>query len=124
MQPVFFCKEFFDGFPIHLVGDTAVDRANRSALGLFMKTLTFGAFIGNDIIGIDTDRGIALVGVDDGTIEQGKGSFYAAAIGYGPLHTTFIDGIVRALGLAGSAVDAFFGNLNSHFFENYGMIKV
>jgi len=118
MQAFLFCKELFHGLTIHLIGDAAVDGADGSALGFFVKALAFGAFIGYDIVDIDTDGSIALVGVDDGAIQQGKGAFYAAAVGNGPFDTAFVDGIIGTLGLAGAAVDAFFCYLNSHFCAN------
>jgi hypothetical protein len=83
-----------------------------------MEALAFGAFIGNDIIGVDADGRIALGGVDGGTVQQGKGSLDAAAIGDGPFYTAFIDSVIGALGLAGAAVYAFFCYFNSHFCEN------
>jgi hypothetical protein len=118
MEPVFFCEELFDGLTIHFVGDAAVDGADGGALGFFVKALALGAFIWNDVVSIDADRGVALAGIDGGTVEEGKGSFYAAAVGDGPFDATFVDGIVRTLGLAGATVDTFFCYLNSHFFEN------
>ena len=118
MQPIFFCQQFFHCLTIHFVGDTAVDGANGGTLGFFMESLALGTFVGNDVVDVDADGRIALTGIDDGTIEQGKGAFNTAAIGYSPFYTAFVDGIVGALGLAGAAVDAFFCYLDSHFCEN------
>jgi hypothetical protein len=117
MQPVFFCQQLFYRFAIHLIRDAAVDGANGGALGFFMEALTFCAFIGNDIISVDADGCIALAGVDGGTIQEGKRSLDAATVGDGPFHTTFVDGVIGALGLAGAAVDTFFCYLNSHFLK-------
>jgi len=118
MQPVLFGEELFHGLPIHFVGNAAVDGADGSALGFFVEALALGAFIGNDVVSIDTDWGVALTGIDGGTVEEGKGSFDAAAVGDRPFHATFVDGIVRTLGLTGTTVDTFFCYLNSHFFDN------
>jgi hypothetical protein len=110
-----FCKELFHRLAVHLIGDAAVDGADGSALGFFVKTLALGAFVGYDIVDIDADGSIALVGIDDCAIQEGKGAFYAATVGNGPFDTAFVDGIIGAFGLAGAAVDTFFCYLNSHF---------
>jgi hypothetical protein len=81
-----------------------------------MEALALGAFIGNDIISIDTDWRITLVGVDGGSVEEGKRSFNAGAVGDRPFHTAFIDRIIWAFGFAGAAIDAFFCDLNCHVF--------
>lgn len=118
MQPVLFGEELFYGLPIHIVRNAAVDGADGSALGFFVEALALGAFIRNDIVGIDTDGSVALAGIDGRTVEEGKGSFDAAAVGDRPFHATFVDGIVWTLGLTGTTIDTFFCYLNSHFFDN------
>jgi hypothetical protein len=79
-----------------------------------MKTLALCALAGNDIISIYSDRGITLVSVHNRTIYQGMLTFHSGAIGNGPFHTTLIDRVIRTFGLAGSAIDTFFGYLDSH----------
>ena len=74
MQPVFFCQQFFDGLPIHFVGNATVDGANGRTLGFFMEPLALGAFVGNDVIGIDADGRVALAGVDGGYLPSIQGS--------------------------------------------------
>src|SRR5258707_10682172 len=115
---VLFGEKLFYGLAIHLVGNATIDRADRSTLRLFVEALAFGAFVGNDVVDVDADGRIALTGIDDGTVEKGKRTFNAATISDSPFYTAFIDSIIRALGFAGPAVDAFFCYINSHFCDN------
>jgi hypothetical protein len=117
MHPFFFCQQFFYGFAVHFVRNTAVNRANGGTLGLLMKTLAFGAFGWNDVIGIHSDRGITLASVYHRAINQGKTAFYFGAIGNGPFHSTLVNRIVWAFRFAGSAIDTFFCDLYSHNFS-------
>jgi hypothetical protein len=114
MQLFLFGQQLLNGFPVHLIGHTAVYRTYRRTLGLFMETLAFGAFIGDNIIGIDTNGGIAFGGLDYGTVEKGKGAFDAGAVGDRPFHTAFINSIIGAFRFTGPAIDTFFCYLNSH----------
>ena len=115
MKAIFFCQQFFYRFAIHFIGNAAVDGAHGGALGFFVEALALCAFVWNDVVGIDADGCVALTGVYGGAVEESKGSFNAATVGDSPFHTAFIDGIIRAFGLASAAVDAFFCYLNSHF---------
>jgi hypothetical protein len=82
-----------------------------------MKALTFGAFAGNDVIGIYCDRRISLSGIYQGSIYKGILSFHTGAIRNGPLYSAFIDRIVRTFRLAGTTIDTFISYFNSHNFS-------
>src|SRR5208337_1774476 len=90
-------------FDQHLFGlgnvgirDAAIDRAYRRALFLVEKADAFGALVGDDVIDVLLDRGLV------GAVEF-------------PLRAAFINRGVGALGLARTAVDAFFCNQRRHF---------
>lgn len=114
MHALFFCKELFHSFAVHLIRHTAINRADSSALWLLVKALALSALRGNDIIRIHSNGGVALCSVHNCTVNQGKTSFHIRAIGDGPFNAAFIDGIVGAFRFAGATVDAFFCNLYSH----------
>ena len=50
MQALFPAEQFFLFFNPFGIGDAAIDRTDSSALGFFVETDTFRAFVGNDII--------------------------------------------------------------------------
>jgi hypothetical protein len=79
-----------------------------------MEALTFGAFIGRDVIGIDRDRSMFGAGIHELTIHQGERTFYGCSIRNRPLNTPFVDGIVRTFGLTGATINTFIGDLDSH----------
>jgi hypothetical protein len=120
VQFLFFSQELIYRFPVHFVRYAAVHGTYGGALGLFVETLAFCAFIGSYIIGIDADGRIAFGGVYDGAVEQGKGALYAATVCDRPFHTAFINCIIGAFWFAGAAIDTFFCYLNSHFFTLKG----
>jgi hypothetical protein len=117
MQLLFFRQQIVDRLPIHFIGNAAVNGTDGRTLGLFVKTLTFRAFVGSDIIRVYADGSVTLRSVYDGAVEQCKGTFYAGTIRERPLYAAFVDGIIGALRFAGAAIDAFFSYLNSHFLK-------
>jgi hypothetical protein len=73
-------KQVLNGLAVHLVGHTAINRANGRALGFFVETLALGAFIGRDIIDIYTYRRKTLVRAYYRSIHQGKIPFDGSSI--------------------------------------------
>jgi hypothetical protein len=114
MQPFLLLHQLLHSFLVHFVGNTAIDRANSRALRFFMKTLAFRALAWRDVISVVGYGRIALTRINNSTVNEYISSFYAGAFGDCPFHATFINSIVWALGLAGTAVDTFIGYLNGH----------
>jgi hypothetical protein len=110
----FFLHQLVDGLFVQLIGHTAIYRANGRTLGLFMKTLTLGTLIGSNVIGVGCDRLVFLASVHYRSIHQGKGSLNGGAIGNSPLYSPFVYRVIGTLGLAGTAVDTFFCDLDGH----------
>ncbi len=85
------------------IRNAAIHRAYRRTLGFVMEALTFGAFIARDIVKIVCNRG--LFGIYRRSAIRGL--FQRSAVLPRPLYAAFINGIIRALGLASPAVNAF-----------------
>ena len=64
MHLIFLCKQFVHGLFIHFIRNATVNRANSSALRLFMKTLAFRAFIWCNVIDIVANGRIALISIN------------------------------------------------------------
>jgi hypothetical protein len=120
MEAFLLGKELIHGFLIHFVWYAAIHRAYRGALGFFMEPLTFSAFIGDYIVNVHTDGGIALAGVYDRSVEQAKRAFDAGAICKGPFYAAFINRIIGTFRFASPAIDTFFRYFNSHNFQKLG----
>ena len=106
----------FSLFPFR-VGKATIYRAYGSALGLFMKSHAFGTFIRNNIIKVFRNRRVLGVNIGFSTVLQYAGAGNFCAVRNGPFHTTLIDGVVRAFGLASSTVDALISYHYSHRFS-------
>src|SRR5437867_5670380 len=78
------------------VGHAAVDRADLGARLLVVEADALGALLGDDVEDVVGDRRMHR------------------AVGRLPLDPALVDGGVRALGLAGAAVDAFAGDHCRH----------
>src|SRR5256712_11572808 len=78
------------------VGHAAVDRADLGARLLIVEADALGALLGDDVEDVVGDRRMHR------------------AVGRLPLHPALVDGCVRALGLAGAAVDALAGDDRRH----------
>ena len=114
MKRVFLCEQVFFAFAVVRIVNTAVDRANRSALRLIVKANAFGAFVGNDIVNVQCDRILWRLCIGRKAALSCKFSPQRGAIRESPFRTAFIDGVVRAFRLAGPAVDTFFGDFDRH----------
>ena len=88
-------EEHVFGLGMVRIRDAAVDRADGGALFLIEVTDALGAFARDDVVEI-IRNGVVLTAFE---IILGSAG---------------LDGGVRALGFAGAAVDAFFGDLRSH----------
>src|SRR6185369_8491415 len=88
-------NELLLGFWIIGVRDAAVNRTYGRALLLIEESHTLRALFGHDVIDVGRDRGMLLADVL-------------------PLGTTLVDGRVRALRLARTAVDALLGDHRGH----------
>jgi len=114
MQPCFAVEQVFIAFNVIGVGHTAIDRTNGGTLGLFVETYTLSAFIGDDEI-IFVGNGMVFVFCINGiSIFKGVRAVYGIAIGNGPFHATFINGVVGTFRLAGAAIDALIGDHDGH----------
>jgi hypothetical protein len=114
MQLVLLGHQFVYGLLVELVRYAAIHGANCGTLGFLMKALTFGALVGNDIIGVVAYRCVLGRRVHGTAVKQGEATLHGSAVGDGPFHTALIDGIVGTFRFAGAAVDAFFSDLDSH----------
>jgi hypothetical protein len=110
----FFAQQVVNCFLVQFIRNAAINRANSGALGLFMEALALGALVGNNIVSINADRRILGVSINYRSVEKRKSTFNGGSVGHSPLYPTFINGIVRTLGLTGTAVDTFISNLDSH----------
>ncbi len=79
-----------------------------------MKALAFSAFIGRNIVDINTNRSKTLVCIYYTPIEEGEFSLYIGPIGNGPLNPAFIDSIIGAFRFTGTTIDTFFGYFDRH----------
>src|SRR5207253_4503239 len=82
------------------VGHTAVDRADLGARLLIVEADALGALLGDDVEDVVGDRRMHR------------------AVGRLPLDPALVDGGVRALGLAGAAVDALARDHRRHWRSN------
>ena len=114
MESVFAFEEGVLGFYTFRIGNAAIYRANCGTLRLLMEAHTFSAFVGNDIVEIVRNRLVYISWSGWGTVFEDIGRLHSGAIGHAPFDATFIDGIVGALGLAGSAVDTFLSDHDRH----------
>ena len=102
MQLLFFGHQFVNRFFVQVIRYTAVNRANSSALRLFMEALAFRTFIRDDVICIYADRRILCISIKERTIEKGKTSLNGCAICDGPFNATFINCIIGTFGFTSS----------------------
>lgn len=114
VQLFFFGKQRLNGFAVHFIRYAAIYRADGRTLRFFVETLALRAFVGNDIIYINGNRFVAFAGWRHLAVHQGIIAGYGSAVRYCPFDAAFIYCIVRTLWFAGSAVDAFVCNLDSH----------
>ena len=70
MKPSLLGQEELFVFDVVGIRYAAVNRANRSALWLFVKALTFGTFIGHDIIDTFGERRLRGFGIGNSAILQ------------------------------------------------------
>ena len=70
MQPRFATQQNILGFDVLGVGYATIDGTNRRALRLFMKTDTFGTFIGHDVIKIVGNRHLRGSGIDHDAMKR------------------------------------------------------
>ncbi len=113
MQPRLFFQQLIFRFGAVGIGDAAIYGANCSTLWLFVEAHAFRAFIGYYIVVIIFNGLMPLGSIGITAVLKGIGAGYGVAVGYGPLHTALINGVVRAFGLTGSAVNTFVS-------DNYG----
>jgi hypothetical protein len=115
MQPGLLGQQLVLGFFMSAVRDTAIHRTNGCALWLIVEALALGAFIRNDIVEFIGYWLIFSIGV---YLRSGVGNSNGATqCGFfciRPLLSRFINGMVRAFGDTGIAVDAFIGDNDSH----------
>ena len=91
-----------------------VHGAHRGTLRFIVEPDAFRALLVGDEVDIHAHGGMHLVGVH---IAGGRMEACAAesgSIGKLPRRSTFVNGVVRAFGLAGSAIDAGVGNDDGH----------
>ena len=110
----FFREQFSFGFTVVGVIDAAIDRTNGSALRFIVKTYTFGAFIGYDVIHIHAYGFVFKVGIGGFPTQQLHCTAQAGTIGKAPFSAPFINCVIRTFRLTCTAVDAFVGNHNRH----------
>lgn len=114
MKFVFFGREFFFALFVILVRNTAVDRANRSTLGLIMEADTFGAFFSNYVIEIIGNCRLGRIGIGTTAVQLWKRSFNSSSIGETPFRPAFINSVIGTFWFAGTTVDALFSNFYCH----------
>jgi hypothetical protein len=96
------------------VGNAAVYRTNGSALRLFMETFAFGAFVWYDVVNIVRNGLARLFGVYRFARRQNDFAAQRRAVFVAPVVGAFVYSGIGALGLAGTAVDAFVGYNDGH----------
>ena len=114
MQFFLFAQQLVHGFAVHFVGNTAVYRANGSALRLIVEALALSTLIGSDIVYINGYRSMRKRGISNRAIHEGKRTFNGSAVGDGPFYTAFIDRVIWTFRFTCATVNTFVGDLNSH----------
>lgn len=114
MQFSFLGQQLVWCLAIVLIGYTAINGANSSALRLFVKALALSTLVGHNKIGIYRNRLVRIVSIGHGTIHQRKCALQRCAIGHRPFHTTFIYSIIGAFWFTGAAIDTFVSYFYCH----------
>ena len=117
MQLFLLGHQLVDRFLVHFIGHTTVDRAYRSALRLFMESLAFGALIWNNVICIDANGAVPLIGIHGRSVHKRKAAFHRSAIAERPFHPTLVNSVIGTFRLAGAAIDAFICYLDRHILQ-------
>lgn len=114
MQPFLAIQQ--GGLALHVVGigHAAIYRTNGGALGFFMKSGAFGAFVRHNEVHLIADGRKFLMHVHFPAIGHPETALNLGTVGNGPFNTCLIDGVIGAFGLAGSAVDTFVGDDDGH----------
>jgi hypothetical protein len=96
------------------VWEAAIYGTNSGALRLLMKAGAFRAFTGDDVIILLREGGMRRVRIYGNPISEGNRTIELRPLPVSPLNTPLIDGVIGALWLAGTAVDAVIGDANGH----------
>jgi hypothetical protein len=114
MQAFFSIEKKVYRFYVSGIGDTTINGTNGGALGFFVETGAFRAFIGNDEIDFIAYGFEHIIGSDYGAVFHGKSTCYSSSLGYRPLHTCLINGIIGTFGFACATIYTFFCDDNCH----------
>jgi hypothetical protein len=98
------------GFIIH----ATIHRADRSALRLVVEPNTFRTLVWDDVIEVWAHRLLLLVRIHSTRNGVGDRAFQDGSICKRPQSAAFVNRVVRALWLAGAAVDALVGYDDGH----------
>lgn len=104
-------------FRLYMIGirNTAVYRTYSCALRFFVKTGTFRALVGHYKIYFIAYRGEGFININNPAVSHFESSLYMRSVCNSPLYTSFVYGMIRTFGLAGTTIYAFVGYYNGHF---------
>ena len=92
MQTCLTSQKQFLRFNMLRVSHATIHRADRCTLRFFVKTDTFGAFIGYDVVEIVGNRHLYSCRINDSAILEFIIAMYICAIADFPFYTAFING--------------------------------
>jgi len=107
VQPLFAGQQLF--FRLSAVGViyTTVDRANGSALWLFVKPYTFGTLVRYDVVEIIGYGFLLSIHIYLAAVFQLVFAGYAGPVGDCPFYTPFVNRVIGAFWFASPTIDAF-----------------
>lgn len=121
VQKVPFFEQVFFRFYVVFIGQATVYGTYGCALRFFIKPDTFCTLIAHDEKYIVFFRCLCGIGIHREAWLGSNFAFERCAVGKSPFHSSFVDCVIRALGLARSTIDAFVGNFYCHF-ANFSLI--
>ena len=111
--------ELLTAFAVVHVIDATIYRTNRGALRFIVKSYTFSAFVGYDVVHIQCFWSLWRLCAELYSVQRGDFATQRSTIAETPLVTTLINGIVRTFRLASPAINTFIGDFYGHIAEKF-----